>query len=93
VSRRRFEHLVVEISLAVEQNIPRYRLWLQMHDLGWNPENLDIEEALSFCDNNLRIYLAECGLKMSSRSVRKLRREIGRFDPNIITPFERMAEI
>ena len=93
VSRRRFEHLVVELSLAVEKTIPRYRLWLRMHDLGWNPEDLGLEEALSFCDNYLRIFLAESGLQMSSRSVRRLRREVGRFDPNVLTPYERVAEL
>jgi len=93
VSRRRFEHIVVELSLAVEQNIPRYRLWLRMHDLGWNPEDLGLEQALEFCDRHLRIFLAESGLKMTSRSVRRLRKEVGRFDPNVLTPFERMAEL
>jgi hypothetical protein len=93
VGRRRFEHLVVELSVAVAQAIPRYRLWLRMHDLGWDPENLDLEQALTFCDGPLRIFLAESGLKMSSRSIRRLRREIGRFDPDILTPYERVAEL
>ena len=93
MSRRRFEHLVVEISLAVEQVIPRYRLWLRMHDLGWNPEDLGLEQALSFCDDHLGIFLAESGFKMSSRSIRRLRKEVGRFDPNVLTPYERVAEL
>ena len=93
MSRRRFEHLVVELSVAVEQAIPRYRLWLRMHDLGWNPEELGLEQALSFCDDHLRIFLAESGLKMNSRSVRRLRKEVGRFDPNVLTPYDRLAEL
>ena len=93
MSRRRFEHLVVELSLAVKRTIPRYRLWLRMHDLGWNPEELALEQAMFFCDHHLRIFLAESGLKMSSRSVRRLRKEVGRFDPNVLTPYERAAEL
>ena len=92
MSRRRFEHFVVELSLAVEQTIPRYRLWLRMHDLGWNPEDLSLEQAVSFCDSPLRIFLAESGLKLTSRSVRRLRKEVGRFDPDVLSPFERFAE-
>lgn len=92
MGRRRFEHLVVEISLAVERTIPRYRLWLQMHDLGWNPEDLDLEQALAFCDGPLGIFLAESGLKMNSRAGRRLRKEIGRFDPDVLNPFERVVD-
>ena len=93
MSRRRFEHLVVELSLAVEKTIPRYRLWLRLHDLGWNPEDLGLEQALIFCDNHVLIFLAESGLKMNSRSVRRLRREVRRFDPNVLTPYERVGEL
>ena len=84
---------MVELSLAVEQTIPRYRLWLRMHDLGWDPENLDLDHALSFCDGPLRIFLAESGLKMTSRAVRHLRREVGRFDPTLLTPYEQVADL
>ena len=92
MSRRRFEHLVVELSLAVEQTIPRYRLWLRLHDFGWDPEKLNLEQALAFCEGPVNTFLAESGLTMSSRAHRHMRKEVGRFDPNILTPYDRMSE-
>lgn len=93
MGRRRFEHLVMELSLAVEQTIPRYRLWLRLHDFGWDPENLELEHAVAFCKGPLKIFLAESGLQMSARASRHMRKEVGRFDPNILTPYDRMAEM
>ncbi len=90
MGRRRFEHLVVEISLAVEETIPRYQLWLRLHDLGWNPEDLGLAQALAFCEGPLPIFLAESGLKMNSRATRRLRKEVGHFDPDILTPYDRV---
>ena len=92
MGRRRFEHLVVELSLAVEQTIPRYRLWLRLHDFGWNPEELGLDQALAFCDGPLRIFLAESGLRMSPRAGRHMRGEVGRFDPDVLTPYDRIRD-
>lgn len=80
----------MELSVAVEQTVPRYRLWLRLHDLGWDPENLGLEDALAFCDGPLHIFLAESGLKMSRRARRRMRSEIERFDPEMLTPYERI---
>ena len=92
MGRRRFEHLVVELSVAAGKSVPRYRLWLRLHDLGWNPEDLEREEALAFCDGPLAIFLAEVGIRVNPRSQRRLRREISRFDPEMLSPYERIAQ-
>jgi hypothetical protein len=91
VGRRRFNHLILEISLAAEQRISRYGLWLQLHELGWNPEALSRQAALSFCDGPLATFLANRGINLRPRAARRLRRAVARFDPSVLTPDERMA--
>jgi hypothetical protein len=83
---------VVELSRAVEQTIPRYRLWLRLHDFGWDPEDLKLEQAVAFCKGPMKLFLTESGLEMSARANRHMRKEVGRFDPDILTPYDRMAE-
>jgi hypothetical protein len=92
VSRRRFDNLVEEISLTVREGIPRYRLWLRLHELGWNPEQLTLQAALSFCEGPLIEFLADRGLVLRPQDLRRIRRAVSRFDPAIPTPYERMAE-
>ena len=48
MQRRRFDHLTVEISLAVDRNLPRYPLWLALKELGLEPEGLTREAAARF---------------------------------------------
>jgi len=93
VARRRFDHLVLEISLAVGSRIPRYDLWLHLHDLGWNPEQLPRGAAVAFCGAPLTRFLADCGLRLTPRGQRRIQRAVRRYDPSIPTPYERMARI
>jgi hypothetical protein len=93
MARRRFDHLVLEISLAVGQRIPRYPLWLRLHELGWNPERLSRQAALAFCGAPLTRFLADHGLALGPRARRRLQRNLRRYDPAIPTPYERMARI
>ena len=79
--RRRFDHLVEEISLVVGSRIPRYRLWLRLHEHGCDPDRLTSAMASVFCDGPLAGFLAENGLRISRRKVRRLRAAIERFDP------------
>jgi hypothetical protein len=88
VSRRRFEHLMIEISLAVGVRINRYALWLALHEQGMDPETLSREDALRFCDEPLWIFLAERGLELAAKPRRRLLREVARFDPSQPTPEE-----
>ena len=91
MNRRRFEHLILEVSLAVGKTVPRYRLWLRLHDLGWNPEELACKEVLAFCAAGLAIFLAELGLKLAPRDARRVRKAIARFDPEVLSPYERVS--
>jgi hypothetical protein len=93
MARRRFDHLVLEISLAVGQCIPRYPLWLRIHELGWNPERLSAQTVIAFCGAPLTRFLADHDLALSPRARRRLERNLRRYDPAIPTPYERMARI
>ncbi len=90
MGRRRFEHLVVELSVAVGRVIPRYALWLKLGELGWNPEGLSRMAVISFYDGHLQQFLDECGASLSARKARRLRRTLERFDPAQPTPYEHM---
>ena len=93
MDRRRFDHLVEQISLAARRGIPRYRLWLRLHELGWNPEHLTRHAVLAFCERPLVDFLADRGLILRPHELRRIRRSVNRFDPAIPTPYERMAEL
>ena len=91
MKRRLFDHLFVEVSVEVGQRIPRYALWLRLHDLGCDPEALSVEEALAFFDVSLDPFLEERGFWIAPRSRRRLRKSIARFDPARRTPEEVFA--
>jgi len=88
--RRRFDHLVTELSVAVGVKVPRYALWLRIHEYGWNPDELSREAAISFCGTPLSSFLATRGLRLRAHRQRRLKREMERYDPAIPTPYERM---
>ena len=89
MGRRRFDHLVAELSEALGVWVARYDLWLAMHELGYDPELLTRDSAMAFCDGPLRRFLHTRGLHLSARSARRLRRSVGRFDPAAPSPPER----
>lgn len=91
MGRRRFDHLAIEVSLAVGCRIPRYELWLSMHDHGCNPEGLSRENALSFCGAPLVAFLADRGWLLSERRLRRIQRAVRRYDPSVPSPYERLA--
>jgi hypothetical protein len=88
MSRRRFEHLFVEISLAVDARIPRYRLWLHLREQGLDPEALSREAALDYCRGPLQRFLAAQGFWLLERERRHLLRSVARFAAEIPTPEE-----
>jgi hypothetical protein len=92
MSRRRFEHLVTEISVCLGWRVPRYALWLRLHHQGMDPEALSRGAALAFCDGPLQGFLAEHGLRLPAREQRRLLRSIARFDPDQPTPEERFSD-
>ncbi len=88
VSRKLFNHLFVELSVSIGKRVPRYALWLELHDLGWNPESLRVAEALTFCDGPMEGFLTDRGLKISRRARKRLRGELAKFDPTRPLPQE-----
>lgn len=91
--RRRFDHFVAELSVAIDSRVPRYALWLRMHEQGWNPDDLSREDVVAFCGAPLAGFLAARGLHIRERARRRLQREMGRYDPSLPTPYERMARL
>jgi hypothetical protein len=91
MSRSRFDHLEAEVSVAVGQRISRYALWLRLRELGANPEALDREDAVGFCEGPLLHFLFEQGFGLSPRSLRRLLRAVTRFDPQRPSPADRLA--
>jgi hypothetical protein len=93
MSRRRFDHLFVEASVAAGLRLPRYDLWLALHEFGADPERLSRSDALRFCDERLPGFLGARGVALSRRAARALQGEVGRFDPAVSTPYERFAHL
>jgi len=91
VGRRRFDHLVLEISLAAGRRIPRWDLWMRLHELGWDPESLTRQAAVAFCRSDLDGFLGDLGLYLSPRSLRRVERAVRRFDPLVPTPYDRLV--
>jgi hypothetical protein len=94
VNRKLFNHLFVELSVSVGVRVPRYALWLELHDHGWNPEALCLSDALAFFDGPMDAFLCNRGLRISQRARSRLRKEIARFDPRYPLPqeiFERLS--
>jgi len=94
VSRKLFNHLFIELSVSIGKRVPRYALWLELHDLGWNPESLQVTEALAFCDGPMEAFLADRGMRISRRARKRLRRDLANFDPSRPLPqeiFERLC--
>jgi len=90
VERRRFEHLFVELSVALGECVPRYALWLRIGELGWSPGALSQDAAVAFCRQDLPGFLAEHGLSLTPRRHRRLIRSVSRFDPQVRTPDEEL---
>jgi len=90
MERRRFDHLVLELSLALDRYVPRYPVWLALKELGADPEWLTRKDALEFCDAHLDTLVAQLGGTLSRRLTKRLRRSVARFDPDLPTPYERM---
>jgi hypothetical protein len=93
VGRRRFDHLVLELSLILGRALPRYPLWLRLHEAGFDPEDLSRDELLAFCGPPLEHFLAERGLALRLHQRRRLARAIGRFDPSLPAPEEHLERL
>ena len=86
--RRYFEHIYVEICLAVERRISRYDLWLAIWETGGDPDELTREQARRFVEAGLDPLLAEEGTRLRPRARRRLEGLILDFDARHPTPEE-----
>jgi hypothetical protein len=91
--RKRFDHLVEEISMAVGAPIPRYRLWLRFHEHGCDPESITANMAVAFCDGPLKSFLREEGLRIGNWARHRVRKEVLRYDPRIPRPKDRLSAL
>ena len=91
MARTRFDHLATEVSVAVGARIPRYPLWLRLHDLGSDPEDLSRDQAVDFCEGALVHFLVDHGFWLSPRARRKLVKIVSRFDPDRPSPSDQLA--
>ena len=79
--------------MACGRLLPRYALWLAIHEDGADPEALSRHQAVDFCTRGLPAFLRSHGGELAPRAARRLRREVGRFDPGRPTPYERFARL
>jgi len=79
--------------VALGVAIPRFGLWMELHEYNIDPERLTREETIVFCDGPLASYLHRCGLLLRPRAFRRLCRQVRKFDPAIATPDERFAAL
>ena len=93
LGRRRFEHLVVELSVAVGRVVPRYALWMQLSELGAPAERLEADQIEEFFAQHLTDFLAAHDLDLSPRARRRLERSVRRFDPRFPSPYETMERL
>ena len=79
--------------MALRVAVPRYQLWLELHQWNIDPEYLTREQAMAFCDGPLASYLHRYGLSLRHRALRRLCRRVAKYDPTVATPDERFAAI
>jgi hypothetical protein len=89
--RRGFDFLFAEISVSVGRVIPRFALWLRIHEHGLQPDQLTREETLAFCREALPVFLHDHGIELDDRAARRLERALARFDPLHPSPDETFA--
>lgn len=91
MSRRTFEHLYNEISVAAGRRVSRYGLWLLVWESGGDPDELTREQVRCFVDRQLGTLLREEGVVLADRDRHRLERTLLAFDPRHPTPEEWMA--
>jgi hypothetical protein len=90
MGRRVFNRLVIEISLAVGYYVSRYALWVYMHELEIDPEQMTAQDVRGFCGPHLRRFLAAQGILLEPGELRKLERQIREINPYRADPFDRI---
>jgi hypothetical protein len=93
MGRRRFDRLVVELSLALERGVPRFSLWHAVHAAGLDPELWSGADAQRFCTIELPRWLRQHGFALAEPRLQRLARTMARFDPSRLTPEEHFARL
>lgn len=93
MNRRRFDHLIIELSVAVGEVVPRYALWLCLQELGCDPVALSRDDVEMFMDGHLEAFLEQEELGIRPREARRLRKCLLRYDPRHPTPEEVLHRI
>ena len=93
MGRRRFDHLVVLLSLALDRSLSRYSLWQAVRDAGLDPEAWSGPEAQRFCTLELPRWLRQQGFSLAEPRRERLARSMARLDPNQLTPEEHFARL
>ena len=90
MGRRVFNRLVIEISLAVGHCISRYALWMYVHELELDPEQMTAQDAAELCGTPLRRFLATQGIRLEPGELHKLESQIRRINPYRADPYDRV---
>ena len=93
MGRRRFDRLILELSLALDRSVPRYSLWQAVHGVGLDPEAWSGAQAQRFCTSELPRWLRREGFALAQQKLDRLARTIARFDPSQRTPEEHFARL
>lgn len=78
MSRKVFDKLHEELSLARNELYPRYELWVSVGEYGYDAEDLQPEEASNWCRDNGHLGVAA---------------KIRNYDPNLETPEDIMDRL
>jgi len=89
--RRGFDRLFAEISVSVGQIVPRFALWLRIHEHGLHPDRLTRAQAQAFCREALPRFLLEHGIELDAGAQRRLERALRCFDPRRPAPEDWLA--
>jgi len=93
-NRRRFDHFHAEFSVRSGKLLPRYPLWLSIHELGLDPDTASAGDLVDFLDFSAASFLWEhLGIRLNQWQWRRIRRAIERFDPERRQPDEVLGAI
>ena len=90
MGRRVFNRMLIEISLAVGHCVSRHELWMLMHKLGVDPEQMTGAEVAAFCGLPVRRFLASQGLRLDPLEIQKLERQLRQINPYRPDPYDRV---
>ena len=93
MKRRRFDHLVAELSVALDRWVARYALWQAVKEAGYDPESWTGTEAERFCASELPRWLRRNGHALPEARLLRVARSVARLDPTRLTPEEHFARL